>query len=156
MEQNNYSMINILGNPFEATMAAASLVLGGVMDAFPKLEVYLPHAGGFFAFVTPRIDWSLGSADYARSKNLGWFPKLKQPRASDYRRRFHYDLIMHDPKLTRDLIDIVGVDRVVCGTDFPQLMAIMNPVEYVEAIPGITKREREMILCDNPARLLKV
>ena len=154
--QNNYSMINILGNPFEVTMAAATLVLGGVMDAFPKLDVFLPHAGGFFAFVTPRIDWSLGTAEYAASKNLGWFPKLKQPRVSDYRRRFHYDLIMHDPKLTRDLIDIVGVDRVVCGTDFPQLMALMKPVEYVEAIPGITQREREMILCENPARLLKV
>jgi aminocarboxymuconate-semialdehyde decarboxylase len=152
----DYSMINILGNPFEATIAATTLVLGGVMDAFPKLDVFLPHAGGFFAFVTPRIDWALGAADYAKSRNLGWFPKLKQPRASDYLRRFHYDLIMHDPKLTRNLIDIVGVDRVVCGTDFPQLMALMKPVEYVEAIPGITQREREMILCENPARLLKV
>ena len=65
-------------------------------------------------------------------------------------------LIFHDPNLTRYLIDIVGVDRVVCGTDFPQLMAVMKPVEYVEAIPGITQREREMILCENPARLLKL
>jgi aminocarboxymuconate-semialdehyde decarboxylase len=56
----------------------------------------------------------------------------------------------------RYLIDIVGADRVVCGTDFPQVMAVMKPVEYVESIPGITKRERELILCENPARLLKL
>ena len=154
--EKDYSMINILGNPFEATIAATALVLGGVMDAFPKLDVFLPHAGGFFAFVTPRIDWAMGTAEYSPTGRAGWFKNLKQPRASDYRRRFHYDLIMHDPKLTRTLIDIVGVDRVVCGTDFPQLMAIMKPVEYVEAIPGITQREREMILCENPARLLKI
>jgi aminocarboxymuconate-semialdehyde decarboxylase len=154
--EKDYSMINVLGNPFEATIAATALVLGGVMDAFPKLDVFLPHAGGFFAFVTPRIDFSMGTAEYAPSGRTDALRNLKQPRASDYRRRFHYDLILHDLKLTRSLIDIVGVDRVVCGTDFPQRMGLMKPVEYVEAIPGITKREREMILCENPARLLKV
>jgi aminocarboxymuconate-semialdehyde decarboxylase len=68
----------------------------------------------------------------------------------------HYDLIMHDPKLTRYLIDIVGADRVACGTDYPQGMAVMKPVAYVEAIPNITRREAEMILCENPARLVRL
>lgn len=156
--EKDYTMINVLGNPFEATIVATALVLGGVMDAFPKLDVYLPHAGGFFPFVTPRIDWTMGTAEYSPSARgrTSSFKSLKQPRASDYRRRFHYDLIMHDPKLTRSLIDIVGADRVVCGTDFPQGMAVMKPVDYVEAIPGITKREAELILCENPARLLKL
>jgi hypothetical protein len=44
----------------------------------------------------------------------------------------------------------------VCGTDFPQGMGIMKPVEYVEAIPGITQHEADLILCDNPARLLRL
>jgi len=83
------------------------------------------------------------------------FKNLKLPRASDCLRRFHYDLAMHDPKLTRMLIDLVGADRVVCGTDFPQGMAIKKPAEYVEAIPNITERERDSILCENPARLLR-
>ena len=154
--EKDYSMINVLGNPFEATIAATALVLGGVMDAFPKLDVYFPHAGGFFAFVTPRMDWSMGTAEYAQRGRTNSFKNLKQPRASDYRRRFHYDLIMHDPKITRMLIDLVGADRVVSGTDYPQGMGIMKPVEYVEAIPNITQREAEMILCENPARLLKL
>ena len=154
--EKDYSMLNVLGNPFEATIAATALVLGGVMDEFPRLEVFLPHAGGFFAFVTPRIDWAMGTAEYSPRAGKGWFQNLKQRRASDYRRRFHYDLIMHDPKLTRELIDIVGADRVVCGTDYPQFMALMRPVEYVEAIPNITQRERELILCENPARLLSL
>jgi hypothetical protein len=40
--------------------------------------------------------------------------------------------------------------------DFPQGMGIMKPVEYVEAIPGVTQRERELILCENLGRLLKL
>ena len=141
-----FTMMNVLGNPFEATIAATVLVLGGVMDAFPKLEVYLPHAGGFFPFVAPRLDFA---------KSRGSFKNV-QRNPSEYVRRFHYDIILHSPKLMRTLIELVGVDRVVCGTDFPQGMAIARPVEYVEAIPGITQREREMILCENPARLLRI
>jgi aminocarboxymuconate-semialdehyde decarboxylase len=54
------------------------------------------------------------------------------------------------------LIDLVGADRIVSGTDYPQGMGVMHPAEYVEAIPGITQKEAELILCDNPARLLRL
>jgi aminocarboxymuconate-semialdehyde decarboxylase len=152
----DYTVINDLGNPFEATIAATVLVLGGVMDEFPKLDVYFPHGGGFFAFATPRMDWAMGTATYSPRGRTNTFRNLKQSRVSDYLRRFHYDLAMHDPKLTRMLIDIVGADRVVCGTDFPQGMSIRKPVEYVEAIPNITEKECQLILCENPARLLRL
>jgi predicted TIM-barrel fold metal-dependent hydrolase len=56
----------------------------------------------------------------------------------------------------RNLIDLVGADRVVAGTDFPQAMSVQQPVDFVESIPGLTERERTMILCDNPARLLNI
>lgn len=144
--EKEFSLMNVLGNPFEATIAAMVLVLGGVMDAFPKLEVYLPHAGGFFPFAVPRLEFAIST---------GNFKHLKNP-AAFYLRRFHYDLILHSPKLTRTLIDIVGIDRVVAGTDYPQGMAIKDPIAYVNEIPGITRREAEMILCENPARLLRL
>jgi aminocarboxymuconate-semialdehyde decarboxylase len=141
----DFFMINTLGNPQEAGYAATSLVCGGVLDAFPKLEVYLPHAGGTFPWLIGRLDVA-----YDSGADLG---PLKQ-RPSAYLRRFHYDLITHHPQVMRNLIDLVGADRVVAGTDFPQRMAVMRPVEFVESIPGLTQREREMILCDNPVRLL--
>ena len=49
-----------------------------------------------------------------------------------------------------------NVDRIVAGTDFPQGMSVKQPVDFVESIPGLTERECEMILCDNPARLLRL
>ena len=80
---------------------------------------------------------------------------LKKP-ASEYLRRFHYDLITHHPGIMRNLIDLVGVDRIVTGTDFPQGMSVKQPVDFVESIPGLTHEERSTILCENPARLLKI
>ena len=80
---------------------------------------------------------------------------MKKP-ASEYLRRFYYDLITLHPQIMRNLIDLVGVGRIVAGTDFPQGMSVKQPVDFVESIPGLSHREREMILCDNPAKLLQI
>ena len=143
----DYFMINTLGNPQEAGYAATSLMCGGVLDAFPKLEVFLPHAGGTFPWLIGRMELAQHVTPHLKH--------LKNP-AGEYLRRFHYDLITHHPQIMRNLIDLVGVDRIVAGTDFPQAMSVKQPVDFVESIPGLTHRDREMILCDNPARLLKI
>lgn len=140
-----FFMINTVGNPQEAGYAAVSLMCGGVLDAFPELEVFLPHAGGTFPWLIGRLDMA-----YDTGADLG--PLAHRP--STYLRRFHYDLITHDAQMMRHLIDRVGVDRIVAGTDFPQRMGVKRPVDFVESIPGITPKEREAILCTNPARLL--
>ena len=143
----DFFTINVLGNPQEAGYAATNLVYGGVLDAFPKLDVYLPHAGGTFPWLIGRMDLGIKVS-----------PELKHMKkpASEYLRRFYYDLITHHPQIMRNLIDLVGVDRIVTGTDFPQGMSVKQPVEFVESIPGLSHREREMILCDNPAKLLQI
>jgi aminocarboxymuconate-semialdehyde decarboxylase len=142
-----FFMINTLGNPYESGYAAASLIFGGVLDAFPKLEVYLPHSGGTFPWLIGRFDFGVAVSPALKH--------MKRP-ASDYLRRFYYDTLTHHAPILRNLIDLVGIDRIVMGTDFPQLMALNKPVDFVEQIPRLTQREREMILSDNPARLLRV
>ncbi len=146
--QGGLDLMNALGNPFEATLVSVSMILSGMLDAFPELDVYLPHSGGALPWVIWRFDYQQEARGAFRDRGVG--------RPSDYLRRFHYDLILHSPTHMRTLIDIVGVDRVVSGTDWPQGMAVWRPVEYVESIPGITQQEAEAILCDNPARLLRL
>ena len=41
---------NLVGYPFETTLAAGSLILGGTLDRFPALEVVLVHGGGFLPY----------------------------------------------------------------------------------------------------------
>jgi aminocarboxymuconate-semialdehyde decarboxylase len=143
----DFFMINTLGNLYEDGIAAVSLICGGVMDAFPKLDVYLPHAGGTFPFM-------IGRLDYALDVN----PSLKHLKRPMYRylKRFYYDIITLDSNVMKMVIDLVGVDRIVMGTDFPQGMAVKQPVDFVDSVPGLTRREREIILSDNPAKLLRI
>jgi len=138
-------MRNLCGNPYENGLAAASLVFGGVMDAFPKLTVMLPQAGGTFPWLIGRFDRGVQVR-----KELA---HMKQP-ASAYLRRFYYDTVSHHPLIMKFLTELVGTDRVVLGSDYNQDMSCERPVEFVASVPGLTDQERQMILEGNAKRIL--
>lgn len=142
-----YHLRNFIGNPTESAIAAASLMFGGVLDAYPRLDVVLPHSGGTFPILIGR--WDHGATVRPEVKDL------KNP-PSHYLRRFHYDTIAHSQPILMNLIRQVGVDRVVCGTDYPADMGVGDPVRTVEALAELPPADRDMILHGNAARLLKL
>ncbi len=143
-----YHLRNLIGNPHESAIAAADLIFGGVLDAFPRLDVVLPHAGGSFPWLIGRFDNGVAT----RKRELG---HMKQP-ASAYLRRFYYDTISHNAAIMRYLMQMVGADRIVVGSDYNMDAGYSRPVEFVDTIPALTAHERERILGANAARLLKV
>ena len=143
----NFHMRNLIGNPHEAAIAAADLIFGGVLDAFPRLDIVLPHAGGSFPWLIGRFD------NGVRTRHE--LEHIKQP-ASAYLRRFYYDTISHNGQIMRSLIELVGVDRILIGSDYNMDAGYQRPVEFLDQIPGLTAEERELILSKNAARVLKV
>jgi aminocarboxymuconate-semialdehyde decarboxylase len=144
---SKYHLGNFLGNPYETGIAAASLMFGGVMDAYPKLDVMLPHAGGTFPNLIGRMDH--GATVRAECKHMTRPP-------STYLRRFHYDTIAHSDRILMNLIRQVGVDRVVMGSDCPADMSYTRPVDVIERLQELSGGERDSILGGNAARLLKL
>ena len=142
-----YHLGNFIGNPVETGIAAASLVFGGVMDAYPKLDVMLPHAGGVFPSLIGRMDH--GTTVRKECKHM-----TKPP--SSYLRRFHYDTITHSDSILMNLIRQVGADRVVMGSDCPADMSYTRPVDVVERLGELSGNERDAIVGGNAARLLKI
>ena len=140
-------MRNLCGNPYENGLAAASLMFGGVMDAFPKLEVMLPQAGGTFP-------WLIGR--FQRGMTVRKELKYMTKPAEHYLRRFHYDTITHHPRIMRFLLELVGADRVMLGSDYNQDMQYERPVEFLDTVPGLTAQERQLILSENAKRLLRL
>jgi aminocarboxymuconate-semialdehyde decarboxylase len=142
-----YYLKNLLGNPYDTGVAAASLIFGGVMDAFPKLEVNLPHAGGTFP-------WLIGRLDHGTRVR----PELKhmQRLPSEYLRRFSYDTIGHDERINTNLVRLVGADRVLLGSDYCFDMGLNDPVATVARIDGLSEAERDQIRGGSAARLLRL
>jgi aminocarboxymuconate-semialdehyde decarboxylase len=140
-----YYLKNLLGNPYDTGVAAASLIFGGVLDAFPKLEVNLPHAGGTFP-------WLIGRLDHGTKVR----PELRHMKRlpSEYLRRFTYDTIGHNDHINQALINLVGADRVVLGSDYCFDMGLNDPVGTVERLRDLEPAQREQILARTPAALL--
>ena len=143
----SYYLRNFLGNPYDTGIAASSLLFGGVMDAFPRLEVILPHAGGTFPALIGRMDH--GTTVRPETKHM------KKP-PSEYLRRFHYDTISHHKPMMKYLVELVGADRVVLGSDHPADMSYVRPVDFVDKLTEFSARERDMILGGNAQRLLRM
>jgi aminocarboxymuconate-semialdehyde decarboxylase len=142
-----YFLFNLLGNPFDTATAAAHLIFSGVLDRFPGLDVVLPHAGGAFPFLAGRL-------------NHGWKvrPECRHLESGpeSYLRRFHYDTISHSHAALDYLIDNVGADRVMLGSDFCFDMGYDQPVQVVHEHAGLDQAARNAILGGNAHRLLGI
>jgi aminocarboxymuconate-semialdehyde decarboxylase len=73
---------------------------------------------------------------------------------SDYLDRFYVDALVHSEKAVRYLVDVMGADRVVMGSDFPADMGPVDPVGEIERNPFLTDDEKRGILGGNVAREL--
>lgn len=140
-----YYLHNLLGNPFDTAVAAARLVFGGVFDRFPSLRVCLPHAGGAFPYLLGRIDRGYRVRPECRH--------LPRP-PSAYLEHFLFDTIAHSADALRYLIGLVGVERVMLGSDYCFDMGHEDPVGALAAVESISPGDRARILGGNALRLL--
>ena len=125
--QNNFLMkrvprhglFNSLGVILDDAIVAAVLICGGVLEACPNIRICIAHGGGPACFAMGRLD-------------RGWerLPEGKRTpqRPSAYRKRLYYDTVMGSEEELRFLLDRVGADRVVLGSDCPSCPGSPDPV----------------------------
>jgi len=137
---DDHYLWNTVGNPFETTITAAHVVLGGVLDDHPKLQVLLAHGGGAVLGLRGRL-----------AHEQTFHPPGRDVRAA--LRRFHYDSVVHDVDVLRELVAFAGADRVLLGSDYPFDMGDERPAELVRAL-GLPPEEEAAILGGNAEALL--
>lgn len=141
IDLGRYFMENMIARPAESTIALAGLIFSGVFERFPRLNVCVVHGGGFAPYQIGRLD-----SGYEQKPNLTGKHITKPP--SDYLREIYVDTVVHDSRALRYVVDVLGSDRVLMGTDYPFEMGSLEPVEFVrsaeldtpttDAILGIT------------------
>jgi len=142
----DYFLNNLISYPTDTTIAAARLMFSGILDKLPGLKICLAHSGGFLPFQIGRFD--LGFARHpACSKALTHPP-------SELLNSFIYDSLTHDSRVLSFLVDMVGSDSVVYGTDYPfEMMEAVGPGR-VETLPHLSRAARDDILGNNVRALL--
>jgi aminocarboxymuconate-semialdehyde decarboxylase len=145
-----YGLPNAVGNLTDRALTFGSLVFGGVMDEFPGLKLCLGHAGGYTAFGIARMDkaW-LAGLTLERTSELGDARACLRRPPSEYLGRFYYDCCTHSEASLRFLIDMVGVDRVLLGTDTPAPMVLDDAVRWIDGLASLSSSDKEAILSAN-------
>jgi aminocarboxymuconate-semialdehyde decarboxylase len=143
---SSYGLFNSLGVILEDAIVVAFLILGGVLEACPDLKVCIAHGGGPACYAMGRLDrgWQ-GTPEARRS--------IPRPPSS-YQRRLYYDTVVGSEAALRFMIDQVGIERVVLGSDWPFVPWHPSPVTWVQGLASLTRDEKERILWRNLETLL--
>ncbi len=144
----SYHLANLIGNPTDTAVAAASLIFGGVLKELPRLKFYLAHAGG--------------SCPYLRGRwEHGWQVRLEgkvniQRPPSEYLKLLYFDSLAHSVPALNFLLESVGPERVMLGSDYPADMNDPDPVKTIASLPHLSDAEKELIYSGNAMRLFKI
>jgi aminocarboxymuconate-semialdehyde decarboxylase len=141
-----FGLAQVAQYTFDTTLGVGSLLMSGVLDRFPKLKLVLSHGGGAYPYLAGRFDVMHRRMDRAAQGDVS----AKAPSA--YASQMAYDSIVHAPKALRFLIDLVGLENVVLGTDYSFPPADMEPLALLRSA-GLSAAEIEAIADANPRRL---
>ncbi len=135
-----YYLTNLIGNPLDTTIMVGKMMFSGLLDELKDIKILLAHGGGFLPYQIGRfVHGHKVRPDTAAITKTDPHAMLK---------RFWFDALTHSPQSVRHLIDVVGSERIVLGTDAPFDMGEMAPVDRVDMTPGLTETERANIYCN--------
>lgn len=140
----DHYLMNTVGQPFETTVCLSKLIFGGTLERHPGVKIVAAHGGGYLPAYGGRSD----HAHAVRPEAGGC-----ACRPTDHLRRIWFDSLVYDPRQLRYLIDRVGADRIVLGSDYPFDMGDYDPADL---LADLSEEEQRRILGENARALLKL
>ena len=140
-EINKYWLPWLVGMPAETSRAICSLIFGGVFERLPNLKIAFAHGGGSFSATIGRIQHGFNVRP-----DLCAVDNKIDPES--YLGKFWVDSLVHDPHAMNLLIDKLGKDKIMLGTDYPFPLGDLEPGKIIES-SDYSKETKEMILSKN-------
>ncbi|CAN5527385.1 amidohydrolase family protein [soil metagenome] len=125
-EWSSYYLVNLIGNPTETATAAASLVLGGVLEELPNLRICMLHGGGCAPALVGR--WQHGWQQRADVRSA----ETRSPREGFA--DLWFDTLTHDGSTLELLKAQADPTHVMCGSDYPFDMGVAMPLELPHSV----------------------
>ena len=132
----------LVAMPAETQLGILSLILSGAFERLPEsLRICFAHGGGGFAFLLGRVDNAWLHRDIVRED----CPQLP----SSYVKRFFVDSAVFDPGALKLLVDVMGSDRVMLGSDSPFPLGEQRIGAGVLEHPQLDRAQQAQILAGN-------
>lgn len=140
-----FSLNQICAYTMDTTLATGSMIMGGALDRFPRLQLLLSHGGGNLPYLIGRFDRMHEAADRNNTGNKAINPP------SAYLSRFLYDSILHSRDALLFLLGLVGAERILLGGDAPFPPGDPDPLTSLEKA-GLNSDTIDLIAVTNPRR----
>ncbi len=143
---NEFVLGPLVGFPFDTSLAVARMCFAGMLRDFPDIRWVIGHLGGAIPYLMERLD--NGYRDFAECRaHIDALP-------STYLRRLHYDTVSFSGPALRMVRDLVGVDHMVMGSDYPHMLgSIDRAVTSIEGL-DISAHEKQAIFSGTALRIL--
>ena len=142
----DYSMIPMFGLMVDHSIAMLRLILGGVLERHPALNIVHPHCGGVIPYLMPRIE------EQTEVKKRGRDHIRKPP--GDYYQKVYLDLVSPSPLPMEYVLRLHPIDRLLFGSDHPWV-SIQLFKQMVETLP-IDKQMKHRIFGENARTLFRI
>jgi len=141
-----YVLGPLVGFPFDTTLAVARMCFAGMLRELPNIRWVIGHLGGAIPYLMERLD--NGYRDFAECRvNIDELPSV-------YLKRLYYDTVTFSSYNLRMVRDLVGVDHMVMGSDYPHLLgSIERSVSSIEDLP-MPEHEKQKIFSGTAMTIL--
>lgn len=137
-----YMLPWLVAMPAETQLSILSLILSGAFERLPRsLRLCFAHGGGSFAYLLGRVDNAWRHRDIVRED----CPRLP----SSYTDRFSVDSAVFNTAALGLLVDVMGDERVMLGSDYPFPLGEQQIGELVQSHPALDEGSRRRLLADN-------
>jgi aminocarboxymuconate-semialdehyde decarboxylase len=144
---SKYWLAWLVGMPAETSLAICSLIFGGVLERLPQLRIAFAHGGGAFPGTVGRIEHG-----FRVRPDLCACDNAVNPRG--YLGRFYLDSLVHDSDALRQLIRLVGAERIALGSDYPFPLGEDEPGRLIESLTELSEATRHRLLAGTALEFL--
>lgn len=139
-------MIGMMGLQVDNSFALLRLILSGVLERYPDLQIVMPHVGGILPYMSGRIDH--------QTEVLGRATEHITRPPSAYLRSIYLDTVSPSAESIAYAYRFSGADRLLFGTDHPWV-DMPRFVELIEDMP-ISEKDKVRIFSENAIQLFRL
>jgi aminocarboxymuconate-semialdehyde decarboxylase len=151
-----FRLASSVGRPFDSCLALARMIVRGVFEGLPNLKFVASHLGGGICEIIGRMDYAYELRDNPLILGPYGPPVHITRKPSEYLRNIYLDTVAYHAPAVECAIKTVGIDRMIFGTDSPQLIALkQRGLDMIDEL-GLAPAEKEKVLSGTAKKLLKL
>jgi len=151
-----FRLASSVGRPFDSCLALARLIVNGVFEQFPRLKFVASHLGGGICEIIGRMDYAYELRDDPMILGPYGPPVHITRKPSEYLRTIYLDSVCYHAPAAECALKTIGVDRLIFGTDSPQLVALKRRGLDLIGELGLSAADKAKVLGGTAKALLKL